>query len=157
MLRKLYDLLIYTAVLVYTVLETFWEYVSDVLFTYTPLRLFSIKIHAALENKSEYLILTVFMLHFVAMEAAAISSGRAFLSGHILLGFSLYLLKGAIAVPVFRFFSVEKEHLLKFNFIRVIYDFVRWIKSSHYFIKVTGMFKKAKARVLVKIREFYKR
>ncbi|MEE9492311.1 MAG: hypothetical protein V3W04_02880 [Gammaproteobacteria bacterium] len=155
MLRKIYNLIIYAAVVAYTILETFWEYVSDVLFTYTPLRLFSIKIHDTLENKSEYLILAVFILHFVAMEAAAIMSGKAFLSGNIMLGLLMYLVKGILAVPVFRFFTVEKEHLLKFKFIRVSYELVTWIKSSEYFIKVTAMFKKLKAQLLVKVRKIY--
>lgn len=128
--------LAWLVVVVYMAFETLWSVVSDWVFTYTPLQVFSEQIHKRLDGRSEWLVLLVYLTHFALMQAMALSSGKMFLQGNLWLGVVFYICKGLIAIPTVRFFVQEKDKLLTFWPIRVGYLLVVFIKSSTPYIHV---------------------
>lgn len=117
-------------VVVYMAFETLWSVVSDWVFTYTPLQVFSEHIHKRLQGRSAWLALLVYLMHFALMQTMALSSGKMFLQGNVWLGVVFYIAKGLIAIPTVRFFVQEKDKLLTFLPIRLGYQLVVFIKSS---------------------------
>ena len=116
--------------LVYMAFETVWETVSDWVFSYTPLLLFSERIHLWLIGQSRWLVLAVYLIHFAAMQSFAVISGKMFIAGNVVSGVVFYVGKGVLAIPTVRFFTMEKSRLLTFSPIRWVYSLVVFIKSS---------------------------
>lgn len=122
--------LAWVIVLVYMTFETLWSVVSDWVFTYTPLQVFSERIHQHLVGRSVWLVLLVYLAHFALMQVMAFLSGKMFLQGNIWFGGMFYICKGLVTIPTVRFFMQEKDKLLTFWLIRIGYLLVVFIKSS---------------------------
>lgn len=130
--------LAWVIVVFYMAFETLWSIVSDWVFAYTPLQLFSERIHQHLAGRSEWLVLLVYLTHFALMQGMAFSSGKMFLQGNIEFGVIFYICKGLITIPTVRFFMQEKDKLLTFWPIRMGYLLVVYIKSSKPYHRVAS-------------------
>lgn len=80
--------------------------------------------------KHRYALLGIFIIPFVAMEAAAISSTIAFGTGAIITGIGLYVIKMLMTVPVVIIFKAGKEQLVSFWVIRYSYGVILNFKRS---------------------------
>jgi hypothetical protein len=69
-----------------------------------------------------YLILLIFIIPFILVELLGVYAGIIFISGHVIFGIFLYLLKIPIAALIFWFFNVTKEKLLEFTWFSFIYE-----------------------------------
>ncbi len=110
--------------------ESVWDAVSDWVFSYTPLLVFSDRVHRILVDRSKWLVLVVYLVHFVTMQSFAVLSGKMFLTGNIVAGVLFYIGKGLLAIPTIRFFVMEKPRLVTFWPIRIGYSVVVFIKNS---------------------------
>ena len=139
--------LAWVIVVIYMTFETLWSVVSDWVFTYTPLRVFSERIHQFLEGRSKWLVLLMYLTHFVTMQGMALLSANMFLQGNVLLGVTFYVGKGLVTIPTVRFFMQEKDRLLIFWPIRMGYLLVVFIKSSTPYRRIAAWVATVKERI----------
>lgn len=71
---------------------------------------------------NSYIILFIFIIPFIFVEFLGVYAGIVFISGHVIFGISLYLLKIPIAALIFWFFNITKEKLLEFLWFSFIYE-----------------------------------
>lgn len=98
---------------------------------------------------NSYIILIIFIIPFFLVELLGVYAGFVFISGHIILGTFLYLLKIPIATLIFWYFNTTKERLLEFIWFKYIYEklvlFINKIKSSKAYLLI-----KEKASIIKK-------
>jgi len=148
--RLFANIIIYTLIILYFIWDKVFVNISNFVFKYTPFKIFSDKIHDMLINKNRYIVLFVFLFHFVIMQLFAVLSGNSFLSGYFVMGIVYYIFKGLLAIPTFRFFKVEKERLTSFFLIKIIYNLLLWIESTTPYQKTSLLIKKVKSFVSLK-------
>ena len=97
----------------------------------------SLKILKKIENKlasvNASVILFIFIILLVVVEAAGIYAGMLLVSGQVLIGVVLYLSKIPIAAFTFWLFRVTEDKLMQFGWFKWLYDWmirgIEWLKS----------------------------
>ena len=128
--------------------ELIWEGIAEPIYV----KIHSLKILQRVEKMlavtPRILILSFFLLIFLAVEGAGILAGVLFLQGKIHLGIGLYLMKIPIAAFTFWLFSVTKEKLLSFKWFAWLYHrvvrFFGWLKSLELYQETMSRLKKWK-------------
>ncbi|MDN5064459.1 hypothetical protein [Aliarcobacter butzleri] len=109
---------------------------------------------------NSYIILIIFIIPFFLVELLGVYAGFVFISGHIILGTFLYLLKIPIAALIFWYFNTTKERLLEFVWFKYIYEklvlFINKIKNSKAYSLIKENFFISKSRLKEKIVRIYK-
>ena len=132
--HKLISLLQLILVLIFIVFEELiWEGIAYPIYKYVhSLRILQ-KVEEKLHAVNRYVILVIFVVMLVAVEAFGLYAGYLFVSGNILLGISIYLGKIPIAAFTFWMFRVTEDKLMKFGWFKWLYDWVMklidWLKS----------------------------
>ena len=102
--------------------EIIWEGIAKPIY----LKMQSLKILQKFEAKiiraNRQVVLIVFLVLLLAVEAAGLLAGVFFVQGYMLLGLALYIAKIPIAAFVFWLFKVSKNKLLSFKWFLWSYD-----------------------------------
>jgi len=99
---------------------------------------------AKIETQSINMTLLIFLLPLGVAELMGIYSGMLIVSGSIIFGVFIYLLKVPVAAITFWIFSFTKEKLLKIDWFKTIYDLLMRFLN---FIKNTGVYKRVKTKI----------
>jgi hypothetical protein len=129
--------------------ELIWEGIAKPIYEAVhSLRILQ-KIEVKLQSVSPSVILAIFVIMLIVVEAAGIYAGMLFVSGQIVIGLILYISKIPIAAFTFWLFRVTEEKLMQFGWFKWIYDqimkVISWLKSCE-------MYQKTKER-LVQVKE----
>lgn len=119
--------------------ELIWEGIAKPIYeTIHGLKILQ-KIETKLESVSPSIILFIFVLLFVIVEAAGIYAGMLFVSGQVMIGLMLYISKIPIAAFTFWLFRITEEKLMQFGWFKWIYDqimkAIEWVKSCEMYIR----------------------
>ena len=98
------------------------------------------KIETKLETVSPSIILFIFVVLLVIVEAAGIYAGMLFVSGQVVIGLVLYVSKIPIAAFTFWLFRVTEDKLMQFGWFKWMYDQIMkaidWLKSCEMYIRM---------------------
>ena len=122
MFNKIVNIFLTFLVFVYIIFEELiWDRLAKPIFSYIS----NLELFRDLEPKimalNSYLVLFIFLIPFIIVELLGIYAGILFISGNILLGLLVYVLKIPIAVVIFWFFNITKDVLLQFRWLNFIY------------------------------------
>ena len=122
MFNKIVNIFLTFLVFVYIIFEELiWDRLAKPVFSYIS----NLELFRDLEPKimalNSYLILFIFLIPFIIVELLGVYAGILFISGNILLGLLVYVLKIPIAVVIFWFFNITKDVLLQFRWLNFIY------------------------------------
>ena len=122
MFNKIVNIFLTFLVFVYIIFEELiWDRLAKPVFSYIS----NLELFRDLEPKimalNSYLVLFIFLIPFIIVELLGIYAGILFISGNILLGLLVYVLKIPIAVVIFWFFNITKDVLLQFRWLNFIY------------------------------------
>ena len=132
--NKLISLLQLLLVIIYVIFEELiWEGIAKPIYE----AIHSLKILQKLESKLQSMnatvILLIFMVLLIVVEAAGIYAGMLFVSGQVAVGLALYLSKIPIAAFTFWLFRVTEDKLMQFGWFKWLYDWmirgIEWLKS----------------------------
>ena len=105
----------------------------------SKLKLF-VKFEAWLTTQNTITTLGFFLAPFIAAELLSIYSGGLIITGHILIGITLYIAKIPVAGIAFWIFSFSKEKLLSLDWFNTIYKLIikgfDWVKSTKIYDRV---------------------
>jgi len=109
------------------------------------------KIETKLEKVNAHVILGIFVILLVIVEAAGIYAGMLFVSGQVLIGLVLYISKIPIAAFTFWLFRITEDKLMQFGWFKWLYDKlmagIDWLKSREMYIKTMERLKIVKERI----------
>jgi len=160
--HKLISLLQLILVLIYIVFEELvWEGIAHPIYTYVHSLKLLQKVEVALHSVNRYIILILFVVLLVFVEAFGLYAGYLFVSGQVAVGLSIYLMKIPIAAFTFWMFRVTEDKLMKFGWFKWIYDlvvqFIDWLKSLDIYVKTMLRVKKVKETIKAfRVRHFSK-
>ena len=122
-------------VIIYIIFEEIiWEGVAKPIYEYIHSFKILQKIELKLQNFNNYIILFIFISLLLLVETFGLYAGVLFVSGHIILGLSLYLAKLPIAGFTFWLFRATEDKLMSFGWFAWLYNliirFMGWIKST---------------------------
>ncbi len=137
--HKLISLLQLILVLIFIVFEELiWEGIAYPVYKYVHSLQILQRVEKGLHSVNRYVILVIFVVMLVAVEAFGLYAGYLFVSGKVLLGFSIYLGKIPVAAFTFWMFRVTEDKLMKFGWFKWLYDlviqFIDWLKSLEIYI-----------------------
>lgn len=111
------------------------------------------KIETKLEKANAHVILGIFVVLLVIVEAAGIYAGMLFVSGQVLIGLVLYISKIPIAAFTFWLFRITEDKLMQFGWFKWLYDKlisgIDWLKSREMYISTMKRLKMLKERIKV--------
>lgn len=118
--------------------ELIWEGIAKPIYqTLHELQILQ-KIETKLQTVRPSIILFIFVLLFIIVEAAGIYAGMLFVSGQVIIGLILYISKIPIAAFTFWLFRITEEKLMQFGWFKWIYDqimkAISWVKSCEMYI-----------------------
>jgi hypothetical protein len=109
------------------------------------------KIELKLETVNPSVILLIFVVLLVIVEAFGVYAGMLFVSGQMVLGLALYISKIPIAAFTFWLFRVTEDKLMQFGWFKWMYDWIMraidWIKSSEIHQKTIEYLVQMKTRI----------
>mgnify|MGYP001556518644 FL=1 len=109
------------------------------------------KIETKLDTVSPSIVLFIFVVLLVIVEAAGIYAGMLFVSGQVFIGLVLYISKIPIAAFTFWLFRVTEDKLMQFGWFKWLYDWIMkaidWIKSSEIHQKTIAYLVLIKTRI----------
>ena len=109
------------------------------------------QIETKLEKVNAHVILGIFVILLVIVEAAGIYAGMLFVSGQVLIGLVLYISKIPIAAFTFWLFRITEDKLMQFGWFKWLYDKlmagIDWLKSREMYIKTMERLKIVKERI----------
>ena len=146
-------------VIIYIIFEELiWEGIAKPVYTFVHSLKILQKVEAKLQHVNPSVVLVIFVVLFVIVEAFGIYAGMLFVSGQVFLGLTLYISKIPIAAFTFWLFRVTEDKLMQFGWFKWLYDWVMnaisWLKSSEMYTKMMERLKKIKTSVKVYIVEF---
>lgn len=114
--------------------ELIWEGIAKPIYeTIHALKILQ-KMEAKLYSVSSSAVLLIFIVLLVVVEVFGIYAAILFVSGHVLLGTTLYISKIPIAAFTFWLFRITEDKLMEFGWFKWIYDWIMkaidWVKSS---------------------------
>jgi hypothetical protein len=133
--NRLLSLLQLLIVITYIIFEELiWEGIAKPIYKAIHALKILQKMEVKLETLNPSVILLIFVVLFVIVEAAGIYAGMLFVSGQVFIGLVLYLSKIPIAAFTFWLFRVTEDKLMQFGWFKWLYDLIMkaidWIKSS---------------------------
>ena len=147
--NKLISLIQLFLVVLYIIFEELvWETIAKPIYE----AIHSLKILQKFEQKlqklSPFLILMFFLVLLIVVEGVGLYAGVLFVSGHVLLGLSIYIAKIPIAAFTFWLFRVTEDKLMQFSWFKWLYtkvmNGISWLKSNKTYIKMMERLKKIK-------------
>ncbi|MDK2082536.1 hypothetical protein PT502_01860 [Aliarcobacter butzleri] len=150
MYKRIINFLLIFLVFVYIIFEELiWDKFAKPIISYISNFFFFKNLTPKILALNSYIILFIFIIPFFLVELLGVYAGIVFISGHIILGTFLYLLKIPIAALIFWYFNTTKERLLEFVWFKYIYKklvlFINKIKSSKAYLLI-----KEKASIIKK-------
>ncbi len=150
--HKFISLLQLILVLIYIIFEELiWEGIAHPIYRYVHSLKILQKVEEKLHGVNRYVILVIFLVMLVAVEAFGLYAGYLFVSGQVVLGLSIYLMKIPIAAFTFWMFRVTEDKLMKFGWFKWLYDLVLrlidWLKSLDIYISTMALLKKIKEKI----------
>ena len=152
--HKLISLFQLAIVLLYIVFEELiWEGIAHPIYRYVH----ALKILETLEKKLQtvnaYVILILFIMMLASVEGFGLYAGYLVVSGNIVLGLSLYLMKIPVAALTFWMFRVTEKRLMHFHWFQWIYErvmaLIEWLKSLEIYATTMRKFHQLKKRLKV--------
>ena len=114
--------------------EIIWEGIAKPIYDKIESLHITQKIEAKIHNTNRYVILVVFLVLLLGVEAAGLLAGLFFVQGYVLFGLLLYVTKIPIAAFVFWLFKVAKKKLLSFDWFNWAYkklmNGLEWLKET---------------------------
>lgn len=132
--HRLLSLLQLLLVMTYIIFEELiWEGIAKPVYQAIHALKILQKLEVKLETLNPSVILLIFVVLFVIVEAAGIYAGMLFVSGQVHIGLMLYISKIPIAAFTFWLFRVTEEKLMRFGWFKWLYEWIMkaidWIKS----------------------------
>ena len=128
--------------------EIIWEGIAKPIYEKIQSLKILQKLKVKIAHSNRYVILTVFLVLLLTVEAAGLLAGVFFVQGYILFGLALYMAKIPIAAFVFWLFKVSKSKLLSFSWFEWSYEKLMaglaWLKGLDIYkttMKVMSEFK----------------
>ena len=144
--NRLISLLQLLLVITYIIFEELiWEGIAKPIYEAIHALKILQKVEAKLESVNPSVILVIFVVLFVIVEAFGIYAGMLFVSGQVLLGLALYISKIPIAAFTFWLFRVTEDKLMQFGWFKWLYD---WIMKAIDWLKACEMYKKTIERLV---------
>ncbi|GIT99029.1 hypothetical protein [Sulfurovum sp. TSL1] len=125
--------------------ELIWEGIAKPIYEAIHALKILQRLEAKLENLNPSMILVIFILLFVIVEAFGLYAGMLFVSGQMILGLVLYIAKIPIAAFTFWLFRVTEEKLMQFGWFKWLYE---WIMRAIAWIKATEIHRKTMERLV---------
>jgi hypothetical protein len=138
--------------------EIIWEGFAKPIYIFIhELRLLQ-KLQEKLQSVNRYVILILFMLLLIGVEAAGVTAGIMAVKGMVLSAVLLYALKIPIAAFTFWLFRATEEKLLSFGWFKYLYEkivaFFAWIKSRKIYQSTISMSRELKGKTKLFIKQF---
>jgi len=131
--------------------ELIWEGIAKPIYDAIHALKILQKVEQALQNVNPSLILVIFVLLLGIVEAFGVYAGMLFVSGQVILGFTLYLSKIPIAAFTFWLFRVTEDKLMQFGWFKWLYEklmgAIDWLKSRDVYIQTMEKLKVVKVRL----------
>ncbi|MCF6244746.1 MAG: hypothetical protein L3J43_06885 [Sulfurovum sp.] len=150
--NKFMSLLQLLLVIIYIIFEELiWEGIAKPIYE----AIHSLKILQNIETKLQdvnpSVVLFIFTVLLIIVEAAGIYAGILFVSGQVFLGLVLYISKIPIAAFTFWIFRITEDKLMQFKWFKYLYEklmqAVDWLKRNNIYIKTIEQLKVLKIRI----------
>lgn len=150
--NKFISLLQLLLVIIYIIFEELiWEGIAKPIYEAIHSLKILQKLEVKLQNMNATVILFIFVVLLVIVEAAGIYAGMLFVSGQVAVGLALYLSKIPIAAFTFWLFRVTEDKLMQFGWFKWLYDWlirgIEWLKSRPMYIKTMERLKAVKLSI----------
>lgn len=150
--HRLITLLQLIVVMTYIIFEeAIWEGIAKPIYRYVHTLKILQRIEVKVHNANPILILFVFVILLVMVEAFGIYAGVLFVSGQVVLGLVLYLAKIPVAAFTFWLFRVTEDKLMQFGWFRWLYEKIMegvdWLKSCEIYIQIIHRLHQVKQRL----------
>ena len=147
--HKLILLLQLILVMIYIIFEELiWEGIAKPIYDAIHGLKILQKIEIKLQSVNPSMILVIFVVLLVVVEAFGLYAGVLFVSGQATLGLVLYIAKIPIAAFTFWLFRVTEDKLMQFGWFKWMYDqimkVIDWLKSCEMYIKTIERLKQIK-------------
>jgi len=157
--NKFTSLLQLILVIIYIIFEELiWEGVAKPIYEAIHSLKILQKVEAKLQHVNPSIILVIFVVLLLVVEAFGIYAGMLFVSGQVLLGLGLYLSKIPIAAFTFWLFRVTEDKLMTFGWFKWLYDkmmlAIDWLKSREMYVKTMERLKLVKKGIKKSIKVF---
>ena len=132
--NRIISLLQLLLVLIFIIFEELiWEGIAKPIYDAVHSLKILQKIEVKLQRVNPFVILVFFVVLLAVVETFGIYAGMLFLSGRVIMGLSLYLMKIPIAAFTFWLFRATEEKLMQFGWFKWIYERIMqgidWLKS----------------------------
>jgi len=160
--HKFISLLQLLLVLIYIIFEELiWEGIAKPIYEFVHSLKILRKIETKLHSINAYFILFLFLFLLGIVEIFGIYAGILFVSGKVLLGFTLYIAKVPVAAFTFWMFRVTEDKLMQFGWFKWTYDWmmkgIAWLKSRQTYVRIMQNLKELKFSTKHTIRSFKKK
>ena len=147
--NKFISLLQLLLVIIYIIFEELiWEGIAKPIYEAIHSLKILQKLEVWLQNVNPSVVLFIFMVLLIVVEAAGIYAGMLFVSGQVAAGLVLYLTKIPIAAFTFWLFRVTEDKLMQFGWFKWFYEnimrFIDWLKSREVYKKTMERLKSLK-------------
>jgi len=160
--NRLISLLQLLLVILYVIFEELiWEGIAKPIYEFIHSLKMLQKVERKLQSVNASVILVIFLLLLIVVEAFGIYAGMLFVSGQVLLGLTLYIAKIPIAAFTFWLFRVTEDKLMEFNWFKWLYERIMkgitWLKSLEIYIKGMKRLVIIKGNVKATVKRFKER
>ena len=136
--------------------EIIWEGIAKPIYNKIEALHITQKIESKIAHTNRYVVLVVFLVLLLGVEAAGLLAGVFFVQGYVLLGLLLYITKIPIAAFVFWLFKVAKSKLLSFDWFSWTYKKlmagIDWLKATAIYQDTIAYMKLLKGKLKVRLR-----
>ncbi|CAA6805594.1 MAG: Bll5565 protein [uncultured Sulfurovum sp.] len=154
-------LLVFQFILVFLFIlfeEIIWEGIAKPIYNKIESLQITQRLEVKVQDTHRYVVLTVFTILLLAVEAAGLLAGVFFVQGQVILGLFLYIAKIPIAAFVFWLFKVGKDKLLSFNWFNWAYlklmSGIDWLKERESYKRMMAYMAELKVAIKAKWRAF---
>jgi len=147
-------LLVFQFILVFLFIlfeEIIWEGIAKPIYEKIESLHIIQKLELKIKETNRYLLLVVFSVLLLTVEAAGVLAGIFFVQGHILFGLILYVTKIPIAAFVFWLFKASKKKLLSFDWFNWAYAKLMagldWLKERDSYKEMMAYMAKIKEQI----------
>ncbi len=113
--------------------EVIWEGIAEPIYERVKELRLLVRIERTLQTTPRWVILIIFVVTFIVVEAAGVFAGVLLVQGQPMIGMTLYIAKIPIAAFTFWMFRVTKAKLLSYGWFEWLYCKIialfEWIKS----------------------------
>lgn len=114
--------------------EIIWEGIAKPIYNKIQSLHILKKLETKVQHTHRYVVLTLFLVLLLGVEAVGLLAGVLFVQGEVLLGLVLYVTRVPITAFVFWLFKVAKEQLLSFSWFKYAYEKLMaglvWLKEQ---------------------------